>query len=290
VFDFDDAVLYRDSYAQRGPHSRSRTRRFAHTVQTADTIVAGNDFLADLALRAGATPDCVHVIPTCVDACNTPMSAQRFPVDLVWIGSSSTLRGLEQARPIWEAVAAAIPGLSLRLICDRFPDSFPLPILPVKWNRETEGQDIAAGQIGISWIPDDLWSRGKCGLKILQYQAAGLPVIANPVGAHREMVRDDETGFLATTADEWVLAVSRLVSDPRARQRMGLAARRQVEADYSVPAWSETFVTSVTGGPPLQTVSACKADRPEPPRLRRGLAPHRARARINRPLNQIGDR
>ena len=108
-----------------------------------------------------------------------------MPVELVWIGSASTLQGLEQARPIWEAVAEAVPGLRLRVICDRFPDSFPLPIVPVAWNEETEAHEIAAGQIGISWIPDDLWSRGKCGLKVLQYQAAGLPVVANPVGAHR---------------------------------------------------------------------------------------------------------
>ena len=71
------------------------------------------------------------------------------------------------------------------------------------WNEQTEAREIAAGHIGVSWIPDDLWSRGKCGLKILQYQAAGLPVVANPVGAHCEMIRDGETGFLATTPDEW---------------------------------------------------------------------------------------
>jgi hypothetical protein len=180
--------------------------------------------------------------------------------------------------------------LKIRLICDRFPDSFPLPIVPVKWNQETEGHEIAAGQIGVSWIPDDLWSRGKCGLKVLQYQAAGLPVVVNPVGAHRELVCDDETGFLATTSDQWVRALSTLVSDWRMRQRMGLAARRRVEADYSVSAWSETFVTSTTGGPRAQAIPTWKADRLEPARRRNGGTPHCARVRSNRTFNQIGDR
>src|SRR5262249_10589321 len=149
--------------------------------------------------RAGARVDRVHVIPTCVEPRKYPIAGYRTPVELVWIGTASTLRGLEQSRPTWQAVASAIPGLQLRIICDRFPDSFPLPVVPVKWNQDTEAQAISAGQIGISWIPDDLWSRGKCGLKVLQYQAAGLPVVANPIGVHREMIRDGETGFLAST-------------------------------------------------------------------------------------------
>ena len=101
VFDFDDAVLYRDSYDPRGPHSPRRSRRFAATVRLADVITAGNDFLADCALRAGAKPDRVRVIPTCVATDRyqpSPGIDRRGTMDLVWIGSSSTLQGLERQR------------------------------------------------------------------------------------------------------------------------------------------------------------------------------------------------
>jgi glycosyltransferase involved in cell wall biosynthesis len=191
VYDFDDAVKFRDSYDRRGPRSHWRSRRFAQIVRAADTVVAGNDFLADCALRDGADVERVHVIPTCVEPRNYPI-ARHEPggdhLDLVWIGSASTLQGLEQSRPIWERLAKALPQLRLRVICDRFPDSFPIPVIPIAWNEQTEAREIAAGHVGVSWIPDDLWSRGKCGLKVLQYQAAGLPVIANPVGSHCEMI------------------------------------------------------------------------------------------------------
>ena len=265
-------------------------RRFAHTVQTADTVVAGNDFLADEALRAGASVERVHVIPTCVEPASYQIARQQGGVELVWIGSSSTLQGLERARPIWQELARAVPGLRLRLICDRVPDSFPLPVVLVPWNRETEARELAAGHIGISWIPDDLWSRGKCGLKVLQYQAAGLPVVVNPVGVHREMVREGETGFLATTASEWVLAVTRLISDARMRRRMGLLARQHVEANYSVSAWAETFVSSMTGSSRAKSRAPWKVDRAVPADERSVGLPHRARAIANQNLNQIGDR
>jgi glycosyltransferase involved in cell wall biosynthesis len=270
VFDFDDAVLYRDSNDSRGPDDPRRRRRFAAMMDAADTVVAGNDFLADCALRAGARVEDVHVIPTCVDPRRYPL-ARHEPdsgaAELVWIGSSSTLRGLEQPTAVWNAVAASVPGVKLRVICDRLPREFPIPVIPVRWSEADEARQLAAGQIGVSWLPDDLWSRGKCGLKVLQYQAAGLPVVANPVGCQSEMIRPAENGYLATGPAEWVEAVRRLAYDHDLRQRMGLAARRGVEADYSVLAWSETFVNSMVGGPrPAATMSTMvrKFDRPAP--------------------------
>jgi glycosyltransferase involved in cell wall biosynthesis len=290
VFDFDDAVLFRDSYSPRGPYSRWRYRRFAQAVRVADTVVAGNDFLADWALRAGAKVERVHVIPTCVDPRSYPVARHDQPssqLELVWIGSASTLQGMEQSRPIWEKVAEALPELRLRVICDRFPERFPLPIVPIAWHEQSEARELAAGHIGVSWLPDDPWSRGKCGLKVLQYQAAGLPVVANAVGSHREMVRDGETGLLADTPQEWVDAILRLAGDARLRQKLGLAARRRVETDYSVSAWAETFISSMTGTSRARARSAWKSDQ-HPPAGRRPRAGSPSRAKPIPTYNQIG--
>ena len=254
VFDFDDAVLLRDSYDRRGPYSNQRERRFTATVRAADAVIAGNDFLADCALRAGAPPQRVRTIPTCIDPGQYPRHDKRRDVrrvgtghvDLVWIGSSSTLQGLQQKEPLWDHLAREIPGLRLRVICDRFP-SFPtLPVVPIPWAGEWESHDLAAGHIGISWLPDDPWSRGKCGLKILQYQAARLPVVANPVGMQSELIEPGATGFLPETPEQWVTAIRTLV-DPEIRQRMGRLARQRVESEYSIGAWSVTFVSTVDG-------------------------------------------
>ena len=75
--------------------------------------------------------------------------------------------------------------------------------------------------MGISWVPDDDWSRGKCGLKVLQYMAAGLPVVANSVGVHRHMIRHGETGFLAESESDWIDAVRNLARQPELRRMMG---------------------------------------------------------------------
>lgn len=244
VFDLDDAVFLRDSYSPKGLLHPRRQRRFAATVAACDAVVAGNDFLAAEAARH--TRGHVQVVPTCVDPTRyRPRPAPGEGTTLVWIGSSSTLQGLERIAPRLEALGRRVPGLTLKVICDRFPTFTHLPVLPCRWREDREADDLAAADIGISWVPDDLWSRGKCGLKVLQYMAAGLPTVANPVGVHEEMVSPGETGWLATTEAEWVEAVRRLTVDPEARRRLGGAARRRVEARYSVAAgwrgWREVL-------------------------------------------------
>ena len=99
----------------------------------------------------------------------------------------------------------------------------------------------------MSWVPDDFWSRGKCGLKVLQYMAAGLPVVAKPVGVQAELVRHGETGFLAATPAEWADAVGRSARDPELRRRMGWAGRRLVESRYSVPVGGRLWLGVLDG-------------------------------------------
>jgi glycosyltransferase involved in cell wall biosynthesis len=237
VFDIDDAVFLRDSYSPRGLHDPVRLRRFAATAHACDAVAAGNTFLHAQAARwaRGA----VHVIPTCVDPQAYPRAAHDRPAgraQLVWVGSASTLRGLEEVAPLFEEVGRRLAGLQLKLVCDRFLQWRHLPIVRCAWSEATEASEIASADIGIAWMPDDLWSRGKCGLKVLQYMAAGLPVVANPVGVHTELVRHGETGFLAETPEQWLEALGRLAHDPGLRRHLGGAGRRLVESGYGVAA------------------------------------------------------
>lgn len=233
IFDFDDAVFLRDSYSPKGQHHPRRLRRFAATVRACDAVIAGNRFLASQAKQHGAAA--VEVVPTCVDPWAYTPRSQTGPGDtLVWIGSSSTLQGLERIAPLLDEIGSRLPGIRLKVICDRFPRFPHLPVIDCPWSASTEAADLAHADIGISWVPDDLWSQGKCGLKVLQYMAAGLPVVANPVGVQAEMVRPGLTGWLGTSAEEWAQAIRALRDDASMRRQMGSAGRRSVEEDYSL--------------------------------------------------------
>src|SRR5438046_2279375 len=90
-------------------------------------------------------------------------------------------------------------------------------------------------------LPDGPWESGKCGFKIIQYMAAGLPVIASPVGANAEIVRHCHTGFLAESQADWVEAITTLTNVLHLRREMGFAGRQRVEQDYSISRAADTW-------------------------------------------------
>jgi glycosyltransferase involved in cell wall biosynthesis len=233
-FDIDDAVWMRDSFSGKGFDDAKRSGRFESAVKAADCVIAGNEYLADHARQVGARE--TFEIPTCVDVARYPLATHDKGADLVWVGSSSTLQGLVVFAAVLENIGENVPGVRLKLVCDRFLKLNHLPVIETPWAEATEANEIASAAIGISWVPDDPWSRGKCGLKLIQYMAAGLPVVTNPVGVHVEMVRHGENGFLATTPTEWVQSIRKLADDPELRRKMGASGRRRVESKYSVEA------------------------------------------------------
>ena len=164
-------------------------------------------------------------------------------VRLAWIGQRAVLPSLACASEQLAAASRALPGLALWLICDTVPEGLPLSVVLRPWSSASEADDLAESDIGISWLVDDLWSPGKCGLKVLQYMAAGLPVVANPVGIHRRLIADGVTGFLAETPAEWARAITRLAADPSLRTQMGAAARQRVIDEYSVGKWGPRLTT-----------------------------------------------
>jgi len=247
IYDVDDAVFGRDSYHPKGHESWSRLTRFWATIYAADAVTAGNDYLAARAARY-ASAGRVARVPTCVNPehyplANHPGAGQR--ARLIWIGQGSTLPSLRALSSHLATAAARWPKLELRIVCNQFPQLPAVRVIPRLWSQETEAVELAQADIGISWLPDDPWSQGKCGLKVLQYMAAGLPVVANPIAMNKELVQHGSTGLLAETPEQWAAAIERLANDPGLRARMGEAGRQRVVAEFSVGAWGERLAEIV---------------------------------------------
>ena len=93
-------------------------------------------------------------------------------------------------------------------------------------------------------LPDDPWTKGKCGFKLLQYQAVGLPVVCSPVGVNREMIVDGVNGFHAYVPQDWFDRLNQLISSPELRNRMGKTGREMVVKKYSLKAlWPKFLMT-----------------------------------------------
>ena len=78
---------------------------------------------------------------------------------------------------------------------------------------------------------------------VLEYMAAGRPVVATDVGATGYLLGGGEFGLLVPPGDPVALAVDvgRLLSDPPLASRLAAAARRHVQNRYSRDAMRRRF-------------------------------------------------
>jgi glycosyltransferase involved in cell wall biosynthesis len=229
VFDLDDSIFCNSD----GSLSPARQNRFMQVVRNCQQIWAGNAYLAETARRHNAA---VITLPTSLapEEYSTKIEKPADHVDLIWIGSSSTRRYLEAALPTLQRLAHSFPALRLKVVADFGLPSQRLQTVVVPWSEEGESEALASAHIGIAPMPDNPWTRGKCGLKVLQYMAAGLPVISSPSGANGKIVKHGITGFLVESHEEWQVAIEKLICDPDLRRVMGEAGRKRVIEHYSV--------------------------------------------------------
>ena len=235
VSDYDDAVFH--SYDK---HRSTLVRRLVgqkiDKVMAASSIVfAGNEYLAARAMEAGA-PDIRH-IPTVVDTTvygYRPTGAPDGKARVGWIGTPKTWaeHGLPMQAMLQDLLARH--GAVFRAIGAGKPErnvpGFEFP----PWSEETEVSQIQGLDIGIMPLTDTPFARGKCGFKLIQYMACGLPVVASPIGVNRQIVEHGVNGYLASGETEWRFALTSLLSDPELRRRMGEAGRKKVVSEYSM--------------------------------------------------------
>ena len=144
-------------------------------------------------------------------------------------------------------------GMEFVVISDAFPRNAPPFMQKVPWRKETEAAEVAAFDIGLMPLPDNPWTRGKCGFKLLLYAACGVPAVASPVGVNSEIVSDGETGILASSPEQWTQALLALGRDAGLRNDMGKAGRARAEAVYStrivIAEWARILKAAAEGRP-----------------------------------------
>lgn len=232
IFDFDDAVwVPYVSPANRYASLLKFPGKTRAVCRMARLVLAGNDYLAEY---ARAVNDRVEVVPTTIDTDRygyREPEARDEPV-IGWSGSYSTVQHLDTVRPIIERLYEEMP-FRLRVVGTPAYAAARVPVDAMRWRAATEVQDLRPMSVGIMPLPDDVWSRGKCGLKALQYMALGIPAVCSPVGVNSTIVRDGENGFLAAGEAEWMEKIRILLGSHETRVAFAGAARRTVEAHYS---------------------------------------------------------
>lgn len=234
VYDYDDAIFHIYDSNRNAAVRRLLGRKLEPALSRAAAVVCGNRYIQNYAQRF--CPNTI-VIPTVVDT-DVYVPAEPGPArpaaPLVgWVGSPSTWLNVE---PLIPAIVDALSpfGARFRAVGPGSAATARPGLELADWSEESEVGELQRLDIGIMPLLDRPFQNGKCGYKLIQYMACGVPVIASPVGVNSEIVTHGEHGFLASTPEEWADALRRLLSDADLRRRMGQAGRRRVEERYSL--------------------------------------------------------
>jgi glycosyltransferase involved in cell wall biosynthesis len=233
VVDYDDAIFHRYDQHDNWFVRRILGKKIDFVMRRADLVLAGNEYIADRARNVGASRVVLH--ETVLDLSRYTVSHNGFkrPVVIGWIGTPNTARYLNLIASVMRqlTVSHEVRFVAVGANADQLSG---LPIEVRQWTEDNEVSEIQRFDIGIMPLPDEPFERGKCGYKLIQYMACGIPVVASPVGVNISIVRDGVEGFLANTTEDWVMELGKLCDDIVLRKRLGNAARLRVEKDFSL--------------------------------------------------------
>jgi glycosyltransferase involved in cell wall biosynthesis len=240
IFDFDDAVMFREQKYRR-PLRNEDFVKFLRTLRYCVATVAGNDFLARFAEACGKR---AVILPTPIDLSSYRLKQHKEGQGLTigWIGLSEGLPYLRHIQPALRRLSQSFPILTLKVVSDKPLQLNGVLVENEPWRLETEQANLAGFDIGIMPLWDSVWTRGKCGYKILQYMGVGTPAVASDVGVNSQIITSGENGFIARTEDEWVKSIAALVEDAKLRHDFGLRGRELVEKRYSLQRFAQDYV------------------------------------------------
>lgn len=239
IYDFDDAIWIPDSKNKLLNWFKAYWKT-GLICSWAYKVAGGNEYLCEFARKYNNK---VVRLPTCVDTeLYHNQLKEQSGVNLVvgWTGSHSTLRFLDPLVPLLQKLVEEYK-IEVLVICNKAP-SFSFPgLIYQPWKEETEISDLLRINIGIMPLENDAWSEGKCGFKLVQYLALGIPAAASPVGVNRDIIEPGINGFLCSSEEDWRSALELLISNSDLRNKMGKTGREKIVAHYSIQANAGVF-------------------------------------------------
>jgi glycosyltransferase involved in cell wall biosynthesis len=236
TYDFDDAI-WLPNYSETNSrfHWVKAYWKVNYCMKWAHTISAGNEYLASYARRFNSN---VRIIPTTIDTDhhhNTAADHHTQPAIIGWTGSHTTMRYLDELIPVLKKLEER-HNFQFVVISNEDPGYALKSLRYVKWQKDSEIEDLSKIQIGVMPLQHDIWSEGKCGFKGLQYMSLGMATLMSPVGVNTEIIEHGKNGYLVSSAGEWEEKLELLLTDAALREQLGHNGRETIRNRYSVEA------------------------------------------------------
>ena len=246
VVDLDDAIYFRnEKFIKNQNDKKFNINPFKFSLKNADKIFAGNQIISNYVKDFNKN---IFELPTIIDTEKINLKISNKKEDtftIVWIGSPSTSIYLTQIFPYLDEIYKNFKNFKLRLIGAGkiVPSNFQIE--EFDWNINTETKLISESHIGIMPLADTIWSRSKCGFKLIQYMACNLPAIASPVGVNNKIIKESENGFLCSTKDQWIEKINFCIENRNTLEVMGNKAKEMINNKFSLNYWNKIYTEEI---------------------------------------------
>lgn len=255
IFDIDDALFLKskdpESYEEIFVKLSKGNFRLNWTIKQAEYIFAGNKFLANYTKKYNKK---TKIIPTVINTQRYKYIPEKEirkkknkkELYIGWMGTSTNLDYLIKYLDVFKNIHKAHPNTKLIISTDKFfyhqEISNSIPTMFIKWSKKNELQTLYTFDIGIMPLPNEPWVKGKCGFKLIQYMACGIPSVGSDIGANKEIIKDGVNGYLAMEKDEWIQKISNLLKDKKIRIEFSKKGRNTIEQKYSIRSVLPDFI------------------------------------------------
>lgn len=246
IYDFDDAIWLTDKKKESFFEKSIRWRNKVSLIcKWSYKVSCGNHYLCAYAKQFNTN---VVYNPTTIDTENlhNPGSVrvtEKSTITVGWTGSHTTLKYLKEVESALIALENKYSHVNVLVIANKKPELAVRSLRFLPWRKETEAEDLSQIDIGIMPLPNDEWTNGKCGFKALQYMAMNVPSIVSPVGVNKTIIEQGVTGLYASTPEEWLTSLEKLIMDASLRKRIGEAGRQKIIDQYSVSSNASVFLS-----------------------------------------------
>ena len=243
LYDFDDAIWVKDvSEGNQMLSFLKNSDKIKKILPMVTHVTVGNTYLKEFAIRYNKN---VTIIPSTVDTDKYKKinSSKKGVVTIGWVGSHTTIKHFETIVPVLVKLKKTYQEkIEFIVVGDPLYRNELLNIEGIPWSNHKEVENFNMLDIGIMPLPNDKWTKGKCGMKGLLYMSVNKPAVMASVGMNTEIVKDGINGFLADSEEEWYSVLSNLIEDQSLRERIGDAGRKTVEESYSMDSQKDKYL------------------------------------------------
>jgi glycosyltransferase involved in cell wall biosynthesis len=220
---------------------------FKASAKSADAVVVSSKLEYEDAIEFGINKDKLHVIPMGIDVdeyINKPVRQNEDTINILFVGRIARVRRIEI---LLQAVAKLSIPFHLTLVGGEEKTSslsrsgYLGELKKLCWTLNINDHVTFIGSVPqdelINW-----YSKGDIfvypslyenfGQPILEAAAAGLPIISTPVGVAREIITENETGFLFNGKPQDLAERITQLADHNLRNKMGSTLRETVSNLY----------------------------------------------------------